>query len=1132
MTRHFILLLVLLSIGRALAMESNPLELTAQEINWLNTKPTVSFTGDPQWLPYEAFEADGRYIGIVSHFIKEFSAMTGVTIRYVPSTTWKEAIKMAATGQVDLISSDLADANIKLTHTFTHPYIENSLVILSSEIGNEINDLNDLRQRRIGIVRHYGYTLDIRARYPNSFFVEVDNVDDGMRKVASKQIDYFIETYAISQFHLASQQYPSVRIRGRLPITMNLGIAVTKQSPLLLSVLNKWIDHMSVERRYELAENWYLENAYYFARTKIDWISVSLLSALLLLVSGCTAYIWHSRRQLTAKDLRFKQALDAVKAGEWEFNLDTHRFYISPLFLDSLPIHSPATIEQLNDFLALVAVKHQRLVSDNFRADRLTLNQGVDLQIELAQDATCWIAVKGTIIEQAHGVSVIGTMSDISEFKHIEQQSAQHEKLITALFDALPDLVILKNAKGSQIITNRVYGEYFGDRSLDDVIESDYLPQWRRHEADAVALKAEQYFSGWLKGKEEPFYFDITLQPFLNEDNAVDGILSVARDMTDTFKLTQELEQFRRFAEYSQQGFGIASFDTNIKYINPKLSQWLLGKNGLNPGQLLSFMQCYPEAMHRKIESEVMPTILEHGSWQGELDLKLADGTSMPTFETFFLLRDEDGTPRHIGGVVVDITQQKLIEESLDKARQQAERANASKSMFLANMSHEIRTPLNAVLGYSQLLIRSETMDSESKSQVERIYGAGQRLLHLINDILDLSKIEAGKLKFNNSVFDLADEVADVIKLCHVKASNKQLTLSHQITLSHNEKTIADKAKIGQVLLNLIDNAIKFTVKGNVTVKCWREHRRVYFEVCDTGVGISEEEQQTLFQPFTQGQGGVANGGTGLGLVLSKRIIDAMGGEFSLHSQLGLGTTVSFNLELETITAETEAESQAYAVNTQFRLPPDPIRTALIIEDDSLSQDLLNQMLQRMGFVTHLCDDGEQGLHYLQTESAPDIIFTDIRMPNLDGIQLLNLIRKTRISDSIPIVAVSASSLEHEKRFYLEHGFSDFVAKPVDYTILVTSIARNMNIKLALVEPTVKPSESGDDGPKQTVSETVESIEDLKRAISEAAAFGDIETVARKVELLTQSPQWRERKAPLETAMAHYDFDRILTLIS
>ena len=127
---------------------------------------------------------------------------------------------------------------------------------------------------------------------------------------------------------------------------------------------------------------------------------------------------------------------------------------------------------------------------------------------------------------------------------------------------------------------------------------------------------------------------------------------------------------------------------------------------------------------------------------------------------------------------------------------------------------------------------------------------------------------------------------------------------------------------------------------------------------------------------------------------------------------------------------------------------------------------------------------------------------------------------------------MSASSLEHEKRFYLEHGFSDFVAKPVDYTILVTSIARNMNIKLALVEPTVKPSESGDDGPKQTVSETVESIEDLKRAISEAAAFGDIETVARKVELLTQSPQWREMKAPLETAMAHYDFDRILTLIS
>jgi PAS domain S-box-containing protein len=1142
MTRLITTLLSLLLVLTAVVGETayasgrkiNPLKLTSEEADWLKGRPIVTFTGDPQWLPYEAFEPNGQYIGMVSNFIRELSAATGIQIQYIPSKTWQDALSLVRSGQVDVISSDLSDENIKLTHTFSHPYIENSLVVIANDIGHEIKDLSELKYRRIGLIRDYGYTLDVRSRYPKSNFVDVDNVDDGLTKVANRQIDYFIETYAISQFHLASKEYPSLSIRGRLPITMQLGLAVSNRSPMLLNIINKWIDAMPAERRYQLAEKWYLENTHYFSKDPIDWGYIGLLSTLLLFVSGTTVYIWNSRRELAAKDQRFKQALHAVKAGEWELNLNTQHFYISPLFIDSLPIPVPPSIDHLNDFVELVAPKYQQLLFDNIMSDRLSLNEGIDVQVQLEQDLTCWLLIKGKVIKRMQGLMVVGTMSDISELKHIEQQSAQHEKLIAALFDALPDLVILKNSAGVQTITNRVYSEYFGEKNLDEVVDKDYLPQWKRNEADAVGLKEEQYFSGWLNGKSQPAYFDITLSPFMNENNEAEGILSVARDMTDTYKLTQELTRFRRFAEYSQQGFGIATFDADIKYINPKLAEWLLGSSNALMNAPLSFMQCYPDELQHKIEFEIIPIILKEGAWQGELTLRLADGSTMPTFETFFLVRDESGTPLYIGDVIVDITHQKKIEETLDLARLQAEQANASKSMFLANMSHEIRTPLNAVLGYSQLLMRSDTIDTESKSQVERIYGAGQRLLHLINDILDLSKIEAGKLKLNNSLFNLADEITDVIKLCSVKAHNKQLKLEHEIKLDRHEQTIADKTKIGQVLLNVIDNAIKFTERGSVSVTCWREHNRAYFEVSDTGIGISAEEQEMLFQPFTQGKGGLVNGGTGLGLVLSKRIIETMGGKFELRSKEKVGTTVCFSLDLEVITVDKNSAPVTYRPDAQFILPVDVSYRALIIEDDPLSQDLLNKMLQRMGFITSLCDDGQQGLHYLQTEKAPDIIFTDIRMPNMDGIQLLNLIRTLHVSDSIPIVAVSASSLEHEKRFYLEHGFSDFVAKPVDYGILVTSIARNMNIELNIAQPVVTLAELPIDTPTvdSSATEPGQSIEDLKRAISEAAAFGDIDTVSIKVELLTQFAQWRELREPLQAAITHYDFDRILTLIS
>ena len=380
-----------------------------------------------------------------------------------------------------------------------------------------------------------------------------------------------------------------------------------------------------------------------------------------------------------------------------------------------------------------------------------------------------------------------------------------------------------------------------------------------------------------------------------------------------------------------------------------------------------------------------------------------------------------------------EIDGHRRTEALLQDARQHAESASRAKSQFLANMSHEIRTPLNAVLGYTQLLIEDRRQAPEARDRLRVIYGAGQRLLGLINDVLDLAKIEAGALQVHLAPIDLRHELGEIFSMFEPRAEAKGLLLRLDVDIDGDGGLVTDRAKFGQVVLNLLGNALKFTDSGHIALRAWRVAGDTVVEVEDTGPGMDADEMAGIFTPFRQGTAGIDKGGTGLGLNLSQHIAQALGGELTLASEKGRGTTVRLRLPMA---EAAHAAVQSFAFVGGQRLAPGTALRALVVEDDPHSRDVLVELLRGIGCAVEAAVDGEAGLAACRArpDGAPfDIVFSDIRMPRLDGLQMLQALRADARTCALPLIAVSASSLEHERRYYVEHGFQDFVGKPYDF---------------------------------------------------------------------------------------------------
>ena len=459
-----------------------------------------------------------------------------------------------------------------------------------------------------------------------------------------------------------------------------------------------------------------------------------------------------------------------------------------------------------------------------------------------------------------------------------------------------------------------------------------------------------------------------------------------------------------------------------------------------------------PEKMRQRIK-KVIEEIVRFGYLECELLVERKDGSLFPALYVFNMLKDKKGRYMGFASVSIDLTERKKVEDDLLLAKERAESATRAKSQFLANMSHEIRTPMNAVIGLTSLLLNTP-INSEQRDYIETIRSSGDSLLAVISDILDFSKIEGGMLEVEKKPFNLQKVLEDSVNIFSSLASDKGLDLSYSLEPDVPRQILGDPARLKQILVNLLGNAVKFTEKGEISATVSTsgpspgidELEEIMFAVKDTGIGISKDQLGRIFQPFIQADPSTTRkfGGTGLGLVISKNLAERMGGRIWAESEPGKGSVFYFTIRAQPSPALLSAREEDMPV---MEVPDRNGKSKanlriLLAEDNAVNQMVALRMLERLGYQADTAANGKEVLAALKSRSY-DIVLMDVQMPEMDGLEAARLIRSEKV-DQPYIIAMTAHAMKGDREVCLEAGMNDYVSKPVRMEELRAAILRSL----------------------------------------------------------------------------------------
>ena len=744
---------------------------------------------------------------------------------------------------------------------------------------------------------------------------------------------------------------------------------------------------------------------------------------------------------------RYQRIIESADAVLWELNLKEEEFeYISPqaedLFGYPLEKWNEVDFWQRN----IHPEDKKRVEEERHNIIHSEKDSTIEYRFLTNDGEVIWLrdSVKMKI-EAGEPVAIIGVSADITDEK-------REKKKLETIFKASKNVsfVITEATKEREEALIKEFSpgaeKIFGYKR-EEVLNKPVSILHSRKDVEKFAEIHNQLAEGQIwedkvelirkDGQRFPALF--TVYPFTNEGE-VERTLGVSIDITELEETRKELEKTKNqliaILESIQDGISVVNPDLSIRYTNNTMEDWYAENLPLE-GQ-----KCYQAYHNRHEPCPVCPTLrsMESGEVEREVVTGL-EGSDIAYLELFSYPMKEKDTGEITGVVefVRDITERKEREEKLKKAMEEAKAANKAKSEFLANMSHEIRTPLNAVIGFSEIL-KDELDKNEHQEYLSTIITASDSLLSLINDILDMSKIEAKMLELKEEYFNPNDLLAEMKDILTYKAEEKGIDLFFQ-TVQEDLKIKFDQNKLKQILINLIGNAIKFTNKGYIKVEPKiniTKENKLELEIIieDTGIGITEEYQNQIFTPFTQQDGESTReyGGTGLGLAITKKLTELLGGNISLTSQPGQGS--KFKLEfkdIDFIFSEDKGKLSNEMINIKFA--PANI---LIVDDMKYNRKYIKDQLHKLGLKVFTGEDGQKALEILKEENIA-LILLDLKMPVMDGYETLKEMKKAGYQ--IPTIAFTAAATIEEKEKAKSAGFNGFMTKPIKKSNLTEKLA-------------------------------------------------------------------------------------------
>jgi PAS domain S-box-containing protein len=821
------------------------------------------------------------------------------------------------------------------------------------------------------------------------------------------------------------------------------------------------------------------------------------------------------QRELTLKALRnseqrYRLIVETAEEGIWMIDTENKTSFVNPKMAQILGY----TSEEMLGLPLFNFMDEEGIALANYHIKRR--QQGISEQHDFkfqhrdGNDVWTLISTNPMFSDEGEYLGSLAMITDITERRSNEEAIRVSQQQMAAITANLPGAVFrfIYNADGSYScpFASEGYLRLFGFNPEELRANPSLMLDWVHHE------DRQKYLEAAAKAKTEnieSFYSEVRFILPTGEEKWVATIAQLFRDIDgNVFVDGIDLD----ISEQKEAEFALQRLNEQLEQRVEQRTQELQNQAQLletilqNMGDGVLVCDCDGEiilmnSVAEKFAGQNLPkTGIEN--WSNFWGICFPDGTPCPTEQLpvvrglrgesidssevivyspsypdgLYLevnvrpLKDESGTILGAVAVSRDISDRKQVEAmlrqtnlelekrvesrtfELQEAKDKAEAANQAKSTFLAHMSHELRTPLNAILGFSQLLSRQDGLNSSQREQLNIINRSGEHLLALINDILQFSKIEAGYVNFQPTVFNLPDLLRTLEQMFALKATSKGLTLECHCCDHLSQYISTDQGKLRQILINILGNAIKFTDRGGINMRFCQENRenQTYLEIqiTDTGIGITPEALEKVFAPFLQVHAPSPNReGTGLGLAISRQFVEMMGGNIAINSVIGQGTSVSINIPIK-IDSLPQLSPLNNSQPPKTLAPNQPDWRILVAEDQEDSRLFLTEMLTQIGFQVRCANNGQAAVQLWQ-EWQPHLIWMDMRMPILDGLEATGQIRSQEQEKNLTpckIIALTAHAFEEEKSQFLAMGCDDFLSKPVTETSLVEKLSQHLQV--------------------------------------------------------------------------------------